>query len=136
MKSTVSNDLSFIPSGDIPKNPVELLSSKKMIDLIKIQQEKFDVVIVDSSPVRDIPDSIILSTLVDVTVLSVQINKTNIKDLSYALSRFENTKSNLLGIVATDIKSSYSHYRAPKQLFPTLTKKANFKGLLNENITS
>lgn len=119
--SKIYKKLFVIPSGNIPENPVELLASKRMADLIKLGEQRFDVVIVDSPPVSDISDSVILSTFVDTTILSVQINKTRINDLSLALNRLANTKGNLLGVVATDVKYNYSRYRRPQQLFPALT---------------
>ncbi len=119
--SKISNRLVIIPSGSIPKKPVELIASKKMADLIELGQQRFDVVIVDSPPVRDISDSIILSTFVDATIHSVQINKTRINDLSLALNRLVITNGNLLGVVATDVKPTYSPRRRPQQLFPALT---------------
>lgn len=118
--SKISNRLIIIPSGRIPKKPVELLASKKMADLIDLGQQRFDVVIVDSPPVREISDSIILSTFVDATIHSVQINKTRIKDLSLALNRLVNTNGNLLGVVATDMKPTYSPHRRPQQFFPAI----------------
>jgi len=120
--SKISSRLFVIPSGSAPKNPVELLASKKMAKLIELGQKRFDVVIIDSPPVRDMSDAIVLSKFVDATILSVQINKTCVNDLSRALSRLANMKGNLLGVVATDIKPSYSHYRSPQPFFPTVTK--------------
>jgi len=113
--------LFVIPAGDRPKNPVELLASKKMADLIKLGEQKFDVVIVDSPPVRDISDSIVLSKFVDTTLLTVKINKTEINEMSHALSRLEKVSDNLLGVVATNTKQQYYRHGKP-QRFPVLAK--------------
>lgn len=108
--------LSVIPAGSRPKNPVELLANKKMAELIKLGEQKFDLVIVDSPPVRDISDSIVLSKFVDMTLLTVKINKTHINEISLALSRLEKVSDNLFGIVATNTKLKYYRYGAPQWL--------------------
>ena len=118
--SKISKKLIIIPSGSIPKKPVELLASKKMAELIALGQQRFDLVIIDSAPVGQISDSIILSTFVDATIHSVKINKTRIRDLSLALDRLVNTNGNLLGVVATDVKPIQSSHRRPQQFFPVL----------------
>ena len=108
-KSHISN-LFVISSGRLPSNPVELLASEKMEELIKFGQEKFDFIIIDSAPIRNLSDSIILSRFVDATLLTVQVNKTLINDMSHALNSLENVQGNLLGIVATHTKQKHTHY--------------------------
>lgn len=109
--------LFVIPAGKPPTNPVELLAKRKMANLIKLGQQRFDVVIINSPPIRDVSDSIILSTLVEASILSVQINKTRINDISHALGRIESVNNGLLGVVATHTKQRH-HDRKPQ--FPAI----------------
>ena len=108
-KSHIAN-LFVISSGHLPSNPVELLASGKMEALIKFGQEEFDFIIIDSAPIRNLSDSIILSRFVDATLLTVQINKTLISEMVHALNSLENVQGNLLGVVATHTQQKHTHY--------------------------
>src|SRR5699024_7841025 len=50
-------NLDVITSGPIPPNPSELLSSKKMSEIMKKIREHYDIVIIDSPPVLAVTDS-------------------------------------------------------------------------------
>ena len=47
----------FIHAGTIPPNPGELVHSDKMADLIKRAREKYDFIIIDTSPIGLVPDA-------------------------------------------------------------------------------
>ncbi|MBP3635025.1 MAG: polysaccharide biosynthesis tyrosine autokinase [Bacilli bacterium] len=65
ISKTSVDGLYLITRGTCPPNPSELLNSKKNKDLIKLLKTKFDIVIFDGVPCNGLPDSIIMSTLVD-----------------------------------------------------------------------
>lgn len=56
-------------SGIMPPNPSELLTSQKMLDLIKYLEEIFDIVIFDGTPSTIVTDAIILSKFVNTTLI-------------------------------------------------------------------
>ncbi len=51
----------ILPSGTVPPNPLELLSSKRFADVISKLKEAFDVVIIDSAPLQLVSDAQVLS---------------------------------------------------------------------------
>jgi len=57
------------PSGPIPPNPSELLSSERMREFVKAARTRFDFVVLDGPPVLPVADAVILGTLVDGLVL-------------------------------------------------------------------
>ncbi|MEE9351331.1 MAG: polysaccharide biosynthesis tyrosine autokinase [Thiotrichaceae bacterium] len=114
IKPSYMKGLSIIPVGKVPNNPVEILASNKMVQLVKLSQQKFDMVIIDSPPVLDISDSVVMSSFVDATILVVKMNTSRINDISHALNRLQHDYSSLLGIVATHTKARYSYYGAEK----------------------
>ncbi len=59
-------------SGPIPPNPVELLGSEQMAELIQSLSEEFDHVIFDTAPLLVVADAAVLSTRTAGTILVVR----------------------------------------------------------------
>ncbi|GAA3731468.1 hypothetical protein GCM10022378_19690 [Salinicoccus jeotgali] len=55
VKETEVENLDIITSGPIPPNPSELLSSNKMIHMLKTFSMHYDMVIIDSPPLLAVP---------------------------------------------------------------------------------
>lgn len=68
---TSVDHLSVLPTGPVPPNPSELLSSKRMERLIATLAKNFDMVIFDVPPLGSVTDAQILASKVDATVLVV-----------------------------------------------------------------
>ena len=105
--------LSIIPSGPIPPDPAELLSSKKFEELIASWSTEFDFLILDSPPVLSTPDSLLLSRLVDGTILIANFNKTTFDAAQKAIKSFADINTHILGIIINKVnlsKSSYYYY--------------------------
>lgn len=65
-------NLFFIPSGQLPENPTELLSNGKVKELIDYLENIFDMVIIDTSPLVLVTDGYILTGLCDATLYVVR----------------------------------------------------------------
>jgi len=98
-RTCMVKQLRVITSGPIPPDPVELLSSNKMIDLIKMATEKYDHIIIDGPPVLGLADALVIANLSDATIISVQAGKTRKGELLNALKRLERAKANIVGSV-------------------------------------
>ncbi len=61
--------LDIIDSGPLPSNPVDLLDSAQMEELLAEQRKNYDYIIIDSPPVLLVSDSKVLAKLADTTVL-------------------------------------------------------------------
>jgi capsular exopolysaccharide synthesis family protein len=88
-----------ITSGPLPPNPVELLSSAKMIDLISLASERFDVVILDSPPVIGLADALLLANLAKATLFVVDAETARRRDVEGAVKRLRQANAHLLGAV-------------------------------------
>ncbi|MDH4231114.1 MAG: polysaccharide biosynthesis tyrosine autokinase [Nitrospirota bacterium] len=116
IKPTSMKGISVIPSGPIPPNPSELLYSARMKDLLDALQTLYSFVIIDAPPVMGMPDSILLSSLVDGTVLVVKAGETQKTALAETKRVFNSVNAKLLGVVLNGVKKNdikydyYSHY--------------------------
>jgi len=123
-----ATNLTVIPSGPPPPNPSELLGSSRMNELMRILNDRFDVIIWDSPPLMTVTDSLILSKILDGTIIVTRAGKTTYEVVRRGIRtmkgrRAGDMESHVLGIVinALDIKKSdyyynyYNYYSSPGQ---------------------
>lgn len=65
-------NLFFVPAGDLPSNPAELLSNNKIAELFCFLEGIFDFVVIDTAPVMPVTDAFILSPLCDATLYVIR----------------------------------------------------------------
>lgn len=106
-------NLSVIPSGPIPPNPAELLGSKRMKELLKVLSERYDHIIIDSPPIFNVTDPIILSTLVDGTILVAHGGKSTRDALQRSRHELLSVRAKIFGVVLNNVdlkKEGYDYY--------------------------
>ncbi len=113
-RSIVETDtpgLFICPCGKIPPNPVELMGSKRMAELIKTLKEDFDLVIIDSSPVLGAAHTSLSPTLVDGVILVTRADITNRKTVLEAKRQLDLANTPILGVVLNGIDLKRHYYR-------------------------
>jgi capsular exopolysaccharide synthesis family protein len=104
-------NLSIIPAGPIPPNPAELFHSERFRKFLEQVQARFDRVIIDSPPIVAVTDAVVLSTLVDGTMLVVRAFKTP-KDLArHALRALLDVGAVTAGAVLNSVNLDKSEYK-------------------------
>ncbi|MBW3640747.1 MAG: polysaccharide biosynthesis tyrosine autokinase [Actinobacteria bacterium] len=93
--------LEVLPSGPLPPNPSELLSSRGMDELMKALEKRFDLVLIDAPPLLPVTDAAILSTLTDGAVLCVRARSTRKDQLNQAAGALRAVDAKILGVVLT-----------------------------------
>jgi len=112
-KPTTISNLFCIPTGPLPPNPAELLSSAKMVSLLSLAADKFDQVIIDGPPVLGLADALILGNLAGGTLIVVHAGNTRRGYVQNALKRLKQARTHLIGGVLTklDLQSNaYGYY--------------------------
>ena len=69
-------NFSIIPSGPIPPNPSELISSERLTELMDYLKQNFDYIIIDSPPIGAVTDAKILAKFTHSTLYIVRHNYT------------------------------------------------------------
>lgn len=108
--NTKIENLSLITRGTVPPNPSELLNSKKNKDLINKLCRDFDIVILDGAPVTGLSDSLILSSMVDKTLLVASMNHTPKTELLNTKKALSGVGANIAGCIANNISAKSHHY--------------------------
>ncbi len=102
--------LDILPSGELPPNPAELLSSEAMKELLVKLSAEYDYIFFDTPPVTVVTDAVALSPLVDGVVLVVRQNYTDHEGLSNAINLLNIAKAKVLGFFVNDAVSARAGY--------------------------
>ncbi len=104
------NNLTLLTSGTISSNPSELISSNKMRKLLEQLVSQFDIVIMDTPPLRYASDGVILGSMADGVILAIASGETNISLAKQATKALRNVDANILGAIMTKIHSKNTSY--------------------------
>lgn len=106
-------NLTVLTCGSIPPNPSEILGSRKMKELLDSFREKFDYVIIDSPPVTQVTDAVVLSQIVDSTVMVIAAGQTNVDMSRSAVKSLQGVNANLQGFVLAkvDMRGLGNYYK-------------------------
>ena len=110
IQETQITNLYIMPAGNIPPNPSELLISTKMISLLDRLKEICDLIIIDGTPCELVTDAIILSRIVDSTVIVTAHKQTKKDDLQKIVTNIQNVGGKIAGIVLNKIPVSAKKY--------------------------
>ena len=107
--------LSILPGGsERPRDVSELLHSNQLKRLLQYSSEKFDYIVLDSSPTLGFSDSLMLATVVDGTVVVASTGITMQKDISTIVKRLYDIDARFLGVVINRVEEGrdayYDHY--------------------------
>ncbi|RND50207.1 CpsD/CapB family tyrosine-protein kinase [Lacticaseibacillus paracasei] len=109
IRQTSINNLYVLPTGHIPPNPAELLSSKRMAALIAMLEDSFDLVIFDLPPLINVTDAQILASQTDATVLVVPYGIAEKAMVNEAKTLLNKVHANLIGAVMNRVPKSERH---------------------------
>jgi capsular exopolysaccharide synthesis family protein len=71
-RTTVNNNLFFLPCGSLPDNPSELIMNERLKELLTYLEDIFDHVIIDSAPATLLTDAHVLSPMCHATLYVVK----------------------------------------------------------------
>jgi Mrp family chromosome partitioning ATPase len=102
----------LLPSGSRASDPAALLGSEHMSRVLAEAADSYDVVLIDSSPLLTVSDTIPLATAVDGVIVVTRSDYTT-RDAAQSFRRaFERLPSvKVLGLVANGVRDSESQYR-------------------------
>jgi succinoglycan biosynthesis transport protein ExoP len=106
----VGDNLTVVPAGPIPPNPSELLGSSMMRKLLAAIDERFDIVVWDSAPLLTVTDSLILSKILDGTIIVTKAGATTYEGVRKALKSLGDLEAPFLGIVINALNVNKSDY--------------------------
>jgi succinoglycan biosynthesis transport protein ExoP len=103
-------DLTVLAAGLRSPNPSELLASRRMRDLLKEALLVYDRVVIDTTPVLAVSDSLLIAPHVDVTCLVLRSFKTTSRIFLRALKTLDEINCRPVGIVFNFLPTGMGSY--------------------------
>src|SRR2546421_304356 len=122
VSGTGVKDLDAIPTGFIPPDPLQLLSSSRMANALKVLGHSYARIIIDCAPILPVSDAAVLSKYADCVLYVVKSDATKVPQIRNGLGLLERVNAPILGIVLTqfDVRKAekygdydYGGYYAP-----------------------
>jgi len=110
VRGDVVEGLDVIESGPLPSNPVELLGSYQMQQLIDNCRKSHDYVIIDTSPVLLVSDSKILTRLVDGTLVVLNAGATRRGAAQRSIRELKDVNAPIVGCVLMAVRAMKGGY--------------------------
>jgi len=111
-------NLSAIPTGPLPPNPADLLSSHRLADAIAQLRAKFKFIVIDTPPVMAATDAVILSVQADGVLLVVRSGETPKEAFTRTRDLLVSVKCRLLGVVLNAVNSRAPDYYYSYRYYP------------------
>jgi polysaccharide biosynthesis transport protein len=109
MQKTEIANLAFIASGPLPPNAADLLGGPRLLSLLSIGGEIFDLILIDGPPVLGLADAPLLSGAAAATIFVVAAGGAKMNVVKGSLKRLQLARANLIGTVLT----KYDAQRVP-----------------------
>jgi succinoglycan biosynthesis transport protein ExoP len=99
LQPTAVAHLVLLPSGPLPPNPSEVLSSSNMDALLDVLDTEFDMVVVDTSPVLAVADAAVLAAKVGKVLLVASAKSSRRREMERMTTVLDRTPADVLGVV-------------------------------------
>jgi succinoglycan biosynthesis transport protein ExoP len=111
-------NLAAIPTGPLPPNPADLLSSHRLADAIAELRTKYKFIVIDSPQIMAATDAVILSVQADGVLLVVRSGETPKEAFTRSRDLLVSVKSNLLGVVLNAVDAGAPDYYYSYRYYP------------------
>jgi capsular exopolysaccharide synthesis family protein len=105
-----SESLLIMRSGEVPPNPLELLSSQRFRQTLEAMRKSFDYIVIDSAPILPVSDGVVLGRMVDAVLMVLKAGTTSHQVADAALKRFSAAGITPTGVVLSQLNYKKSHY--------------------------
>ncbi|MGI9319002.1 MAG: polysaccharide biosynthesis tyrosine autokinase [bacterium] len=105
-----SESLEVMRSGEVPPNPLELLSSERFRQTLEMMKKNFDYIVIDSAPILPVSDGVVLGKLADAVLMVLKAGSTSHQIAESAIKRFSAAGIAPTGVVLSQLNFNQSHY--------------------------
>ncbi|MCH8564164.1 polysaccharide biosynthesis tyrosine autokinase [Nesterenkonia sp. LB17] len=95
------DNLEMLPAGTVPPNPIELLGSEAMEELVAALQREYEIIIFDAPPLLPVSDARVLGALCSGVLLVVAVGRVHKPQLQKAIEAMRIVDVTLFGVVPT-----------------------------------
>ncbi len=110
IQKTSLENLDFIPSGEYPERPGELLLSSRMDEVLREMRRLYDYVIVDSAPILATDDTVGFAVKADAVIFVARSGYTQARQVKTAVDRLKLRGVEIDGFVLNCVDTRGSDY--------------------------
>jgi succinoglycan biosynthesis transport protein ExoP len=113
IQATSLPNLWVLPSGLVPPNSADLVSSEKLRYMLAKLSQHYDHILIDTPPVHSVTDPVILSRQVDGVMLVVHGGKSTREMVRHARQELVNVGAKIFGVVLNNVNvedNGYEYY--------------------------
>ena len=107
---TLVQGLDFIPTGVLPPNPSEVLMHQRFATLLSQAEQRYDLVLLDSSPVLAATDAVIIGQHVGAALMVIRAGLHPPRELRDTVKRLANGGTILPGVIFNDMPLAKGRY--------------------------
>ncbi len=120
---TQFKDLWLMPSGPLPPNPADLLSTGRFQEILAEVSSHFDVIIIDAPPVMGLADALLLASVTGHVMFVVESGKTRTKAAVESLRMLGGTGTHIIGATLTKSTEDMGGYGYKAYGYGSLDRK-------------
>lgn len=132
---TKYKNLHVLPSGTIPPNPSELLTSERMTLLLSELRNTLDYIFIDTPPILIVTDALAISDKVTGTVLAVRQNYSRTNLIKDAVDAINKVNGKFLGFIFNDYNIEAMSYNKQYRYGKNGYKYERYGGYDNKPVT-
>jgi succinoglycan biosynthesis transport protein ExoP len=110
MQKTSIPTLAFVASGPLPPSAADLLAGSRLVSLLSVGREVFDLIVIDGPPVMGLADAQLLSSAASATLFVVGAGITRKALIRGAMRRLQLSRGQVVGAVLTKYNTKIPGY--------------------------
>ena len=111
LQSTDIENLDFIPTGNIPSNPSELLQRQRCAEVMKQLTVDYDLVLIDTPPALVAADAAIIGQHAGTSLLAIRAKSSPLREIEETVKRLKNSAGvKVKGVVFNDMSIQRQRY--------------------------
>ena len=122
---TQFENLWLLPSGPLPPNPADLLSTGRFQAIVAEVTSHFDMVIIDAPPLLGLADSLLLAEFAGNVMFVVESGRTRTKAAMEAIGMLRNTGVHIVGAMLTKSAEDMGGYGYKSYGYAAVDRKRN-----------
>jgi polysaccharide biosynthesis transport protein len=115
---SINPNVHILTAGPTPNDPITLLASQKMKQVMDRCAQDYDLVIYDTPPITGLSDALLVAAHADGLILVTRIKKTKRAAVEQALEGLKFLPNRVLGVVANDSRQVSNNSGYPLRTIP------------------
>ena len=103
----------FLPRGQVPPNPSELLMHRRMGELLEWASKNYDLVLIDTPPILAVTDASIIGKLAGTSLMVARFEANTTKEVDVSFKRFAQNGIEIKGVILNAVvrkaANAYGH---------------------------